>query len=516
MSAINSPTTTADRATPADETTVPMTPHVIGGQPNGGTSGRFGDVYNPATGRVARRVPMANAADVRAAVAAAAAAFPEWAAAPPLRRARVLMRFRDLVERNQKALAALITAEHGKVASDAAGEVQRGNEVVEFATGIPQLLKGEFSEAVGTGVDSHSIRQPLGVVAGITPFNFPAMVPMWMFPVALACGNTFVLKPSEKDPTTSVELARLLKEAGLPDGVFNVVHGDKEAVDALIDDPRIEAISFVGSTPIAEYIYSRGTATGKRVQALGGAKNHMVVMPDADLDQATDALVGAAYGSAGERCMAISVAVAVGDAVADQLVARITKRLETLKVAPGDAPGAEMGPLVTGAHLERVRGYIDLGVAEGADLVVDGRQAPCPDGFFVGASLFDRVTPSMRIYREEIFGPVLAVVRAKDFESALTLVNEHEFGTGTAIFTRDGEAARDYSSRVKAGMVGVNVPIPVPMAFHSFGGWKRSLFGDHAIYGPEGVRFYSRLKTVTARWPTGIRGGAEFHFPSLK
>ena len=496
MSASKSSTADVQPA-PSAETTLPLTTHFIGGQAHEGTSGRFGDIYNPATGRLARRVSMANTADVHAAVAAAAAAFPAWAAAPPLRRARVLNRFRDLVEKNLTSLAAIITSEHGKVASDAAGEVQRGNEVVEFATGIPQLLKGEFTEEVGTGVDSYSMRQPLGVVAGITPFNFPAMVPMWMFPVALACGNTFVLKPSEKDPTTSLELAKLLKEAGLPDGVFNVVHGDKEAVDALIDDPRIAALSFVGSTPIAEYIYSRGTATGKRVQALGGAKNHMVVMPDADLDQVTDALVGAAYGSAGERCMAISVAVAVGDAVADEIVSRITQRLATLKVAPGDEPGAEMGPLVTGAHLERVRGYVDLGVKEGAKLVVDGREAPCPDGFFIGATLFDRVTPDMRIYQEEIFGPVLSVVRVPDFEAALALVNDHEFGNGTAIFTRDGDTARAYSSRVKAGMVGVNVPIPVPMAFHSFGGWKRSLFGDHYVHGPEGVRFYTRLKTIT-------------------
>jgi malonate-semialdehyde dehydrogenase (acetylating)/methylmalonate-semialdehyde dehydrogenase len=514
MSASKS-STADDRVTTSDAAALPLTPHYIGGEAHEGTSGRFGDVYNPATGRVARRVAMANTADVHRAIAAAAAAFPAWAAAPPLRRARVLMRFRDLVERNLKPLAAIVTAEHGKVASDAAGEVQRGNEVVEFATGIPQLLKGEFTEEVGTGVDSHSIRQPLGVVAGITPFNFPAMVPMWMFPVAIACGNTFVLKPSEKDPTTSIELARLLKEAGLPDGVFNVVHGDKEAVDALIDDPRIAAISFVGSTPIAEYIYSRGTATGKRVQALGGAKNHMVIMPDADLEQATDALVGAAYGSAGERCMAISVAVAVGDAVADALIARVTKRLETLKVAPGDEAGAEMGPLVTGAHLDRVRGYVDLGVTEGADLVVDGRTAPRADGFFIGATLFDRVTPAMRIYKEEIFGPVLSVVRVPDFEAALALVNDHEYGNGTAIFTRDGDAARAYSSRVKAGMVGVNVPIPVPMAFHSFGGWKRSLFGDHYVHGPEGVRFYTRLKTISSRWPTGIRQGAEFKMPVL-
>ena len=507
--------TAPESSTPTGETALPVTPHVIGGQTDEGTSGRFGTVYDPATGQPARRVVMANAADVGAAVAAAAAAFPAWAAAPPLRRARVLNRFRDLVERHLPSLAALITAEHGKVASDAAGEVQRGNEVVEFATGIPQLLKGEFTEEVGTGVDAYSLRQPLGVVAGITPFNFPAMVPMWMFPVALACGNTFVLKPSEKDPTTSVELARLLKEAGLPDGVFNVVHGDKEAVDALITDPRVEAISFVGSTPVAEYIYARGTAAGKRVQALGGAKNHMVVMPDADLDQATDALVGAAYGSAGERCMAISVAVAVGDAVADALVARITKRLETLRVAPGNEPGAEMGPLVTGAHRDRVRGYIDLGVEEGATLVVDGRTLTRGDGFFIGPTLFDRVTPAMRIYREEIFGPVLALVRVPDFDAALRLVNEHEFGNGTAIFTRDGDAARVYTSRVKAGMVGVNVPIPVPMAFHSFGGWKRSLFGDHYVHGPEGVRFYTRLKTITSRWPTGIRQGAEFKMPVL-
>ena len=458
---------------------------------------------------------MANAADVNEAVAAAAAAFPAWAAAPPLRRARVLNRFRELVERNLTSLAAIITSEHGKVASDAAGEVQRGNEVVEFATGIPQLLKGEFTEEVGTGVDSYSMRQPLGVVAGITPFNFPAMVPMWMFPVALACGNTFVLKPSEKDPTTSLELAKLLKEAGLPDGVFNVVHGDKEAVDALIDDPRIEAISFVGSTPIAEYIYSRGTATGKRVQALGGAKNHMVVMPDADLDQATDALVGAAYGSAGERCMAISVAVAVGDAVADALVVAHHDASRDAEGGAGRRTGRRDGAAGhrraprAGARLRRSRGE------EGARAGRRRPRAPCPDGFFIGATLFDRVTPSMRIYREEIFGPVLSVVRVPDFEAALKLVNEHEFGNGTAIFTRDGDAARAYSSRVKAGMVGVNVPIPVPMAFHSFGGWKRSLFGDHYVHGPEGVRFYTRLKTITSRWPTGIRQGAEFKMPVL-
>ncbi len=513
MSVSNSPA--IDDRVVSDAAPLPVVPHFVGGRTVDGASGRFGEVYNPATGTLARRVAFADATDVNEAVTAAATAFPPWAALPPLRRARILNRFHELLQRDLTRLAAIITSEHGKVSSDAAGEMQRGMEVVEFATGIPQLLKGEFTEEVGTGVDSHSIRQPLGVVAGITPFNFPAMVPMWMFPIALACGNTFVLKPSEKDPSMSIELARLLKEAGLPDGVFNVVNGDKEAVDAIIAHPDIDAISFVGSTPIAEYIYTKGTATGKRVQALGGAKNHMVVMPDADLDQATDALVGAAYGSAGERCMAISVAVAVGDELADELVSRVKARLATLKIAPGDEPGAEMGPLVTAAHLQRVRGYVDLGVEEGAELVVDGRQAPRQDGFFLGATLFDKVEPSMRIYREEIFGPVLSVVRVSDFETALNLVNEHEYGNGTAIFTRDGDAARVFSTRVKAGMVGVNVPIPVPMAFHSFGGWKRSLFGDHYVHGPEGVRFYTRLKTITQRWPTGIRKGAEFKMPVL-
>jgi|KBSMisStandDraft_5_1062788.scaffolds.fasta_scaffold39776_5 malonate-semialdehyde dehydrogenase (acetylating)/methylmalonate-semialdehyde dehydrogenase len=493
-----------------------IVPLFIGGQSVEASSGRFGTVYHPSSGKAARRVGFANRADVERAVDAAAAAFPAWAAAPPLRRARILNRFRDLLERDQARLAAIITSEHGKVLSDAKGEVQRGLEVVEFATGIPHLLKGEYSEEVGTGVDTYSMRQPLGVVAGITPFNFPAMVPLWMFPVALACGNTFVLKPSEKDPSASIELARLLKEAGLPDGVFNVVHGDKEAVDALLDSPKIEAISFVGSTPIAEYIYSRGTATGKRVQALGGAKNHMVVLPDADLEQTVDALVGAAYGSAGERCMAISVAVAVGDRVGDALVERLKNRLNTLRVAPGEEAEAEMGPLVTGEHLKRVRGYIDVGVEEGATLVTDGRKSPVESGgFFVGATLFDHVQPSMRIYREEIFGPVLSVVRVSNFDEALQLVNDHEYGNGTAIFTRDGDAARAFTNGVKVGMVGVNVPIPVPMAFHSFGGWKRSLFGDHYVHGPEGVRFYTRLKTITARWPKGIREGADFKMPVL-
>ena len=491
-------------------------PHFIGGQAVQGTSGRFGNVYNPALGKSAYRVAFASKAEVDRAVETASAAFPKWAALPPLRRARILNRFRELLEQNQTRLASIITAEHGKVLSDAKGEVQRGLEVVEFATGIPQLLKGEYTEQVGADVDSYSIRQPLGVVAGITPFNFPAMVPLWMFPVALACGNSFILKPSEKDPSLGIEMARLLQEAGLPDGVFNVVNGDKEAVDALLDNPGIEAISFVGSTPIASYIYTRGTATGKRVQALGGAKNHMVILPDADLDQTVDALLGAAYGSAGERCMAISVAVAVGDKLADALVERLRLKISTLKVAPGEEPGAEMGPLVTAEHLKKVRSYIDLGVEEGADFVVDGRHAPLEsEGFFLGASLFDRVKPSMRIYKEEIFGPVLSLVRVKDFDAALDLVNKHEYGNGTAIFTRDGDAARSFIVGVKAGMVGVNVPIPVPMAFHSFGGWKRSLFGDHYVHGPEGVRFYTHLKTITARWPTGIRKGADFQMPIL-
>jgi malonate-semialdehyde dehydrogenase (acetylating) / methylmalonate-semialdehyde dehydrogenase len=513
-----SPTKMSDSETEsqAAHTSLETMPHFIGGRPVDGTSGRFGQVYNPALGTLARRVSFASQAEVEQAIDAASAAFPQWAASPPLRRARILNRFRELLERDMTRLAGIITAEHGKVLSDAKGEVQRGLEVVEFATGVPQLLKGEYTEEVGIGVDSYSTRQPLGVVAGITPFNFPAMVPLWMFPVALACGNTFVLKPSEKDPSLGIEMARLLQEAGLPAGVFNVVNGDKVAVDALLDNRTIEAISFVGSTPIAEYIYTRGTATGKRVQALGGAKNHMVIMPDADLDQTVEALMGAAYGSAGERCMAISVAVAVGDNVADAVVSRLKTRLSALKIGAGDDAAAEMGPLVTAAHVERVRGYIDLGIEEGADLVVDGRLAPlASDGFFVGATLFDRVAPSMRIYREEIFGPVLSVVRVPDFAAALRLVNEHEYGNGTAIFTRDGDAARAFSRGVKAGMVGINVSIPVPMAFHSFGGWKRSLFGDHYVHGPEGIRFYTRLKTITERWPKGIRNGADFKMPVL-
>jgi malonate-semialdehyde dehydrogenase (acetylating)/methylmalonate-semialdehyde dehydrogenase len=492
-------------------------PHWIAGKAVPGNSGRTANVYNPATGQVQALVPLANSAELNAAVAAAEAAFPAWAAQPPLRRARVLFRFRELFEQHLDDFAALITSEHGKVLSDAKGEATRGLEVVEFATGIPQLLKGDFSEQVGPGIDSWSMRQPLGVVAGITPFNFPAMVPMWMFPIALACGNCFVLKPSERDPSCSVLIAELLQEAGLPDGVFSVVHGDKEAVDAILAHPTIKAVSFVGSTPIAEYVYTKGTSHGKRVQALGGAKNHMIVMPDADLDQAADALVGAAYGSAGERCMAISVAVAVTNKTADDLIARLKPRIAALKMAPGTEANADLGPLVTGVHLDRVKGYVALGKAEGAELVVDGRADAIPhgEGFFLGACLFDHVKPEMRIYKEEIFGPVLCIVRAKDFETAIGLINEHEFGNGTSIFTRDGDTARAFAHGVQAGMVGVNVPIPVPMAFHSFGGWKRSLFGDHAVHGPEGVRFYTRIKTVTARWPTGIRTGVDTTMPTL-
>ncbi|MFH1601195.1 MAG: CoA-acylating methylmalonate-semialdehyde dehydrogenase [Pseudomonadota bacterium] len=492
--------------------------HFINGQLVPGDGARLGDVFDPATGQVQARVALASADEVSAAVAAAQAAFPAWAATPPLARARVLFRYKALLEEHAGELAAAITAEHGKVLADARGEVTRGIEVVEFACGAPQLLKGEHSMDVGRDVDSWSQYAPLGVVAGITPFNFPCMVPMWMFPVALACGNSFVLKPSERDPTAPMILARLLKEAGLPDGVFNVVHGDKTAVDALLDDPRVQAVSFVGSTPIAEYIYSRGSANGKRVQALGGAKNHMVLLPDADLDQAAAALLGAAYGSAGERCMAISVAVCVGDATADALISRLKPMVEGLRVGPGHQGEPDMGPLVTAAHRDKVRGYVDAGVAEGARLVVDGRGLKvegAPDGFFLGGCLFDHVTPAMRIYREEIFGPVLCVLRVPDFEAALALVNEHEYGNGTAVFTRDGDAARQFAHRVQAGMVGINVPIPVPMAFHSFGGWKRSLFGPLHMHGPDGVRFYTRLKTITARWPTGVRD-PEFVMPTMK
>ena len=492
--------------------------HFIAGHRTSGTSNKTSDIFNPALGKVSGKLHLASEADVNTAVAAAQAAWPEWADASPLRRARVMFKFKELLEANQQKMAEIITSEHGKVVSDAFGEVQRGLEVVEFACGIPQVLKGEYTEQVARGVDSYSMRQPLGVVAGITPFNFPAMVPMWMFPVAIACGNTFILKPSERDPSASLLIADLLKQAGLPDGVFNVLQGDKLAVDGLIHHPDVKAISFVGSTPIAKYIYQTGASHGKRVQALGGAKNHMVVMPDADLDQTVDALMGAAYGSAGERCMAISVTVAVGK-VADPLVAKLKERLSTLKVAPGTDPAAEMGPLVTLAHRDKVKGYVDQGEKEGAALVVDGRGiqvAGHEDGFFLGGCLFDHVKPEMTIYQEELFGPVLCVVRVPDFESAVNLVNAHAYGNGTAVFTRDGDAAREFVRRIEVGMVGVNVPIPVPMAFHSFGGWKDSLFGDHHMHGPEGVRFYTRLKTVTSRWPTGIRAGAQFSMPTLE
>jgi malonate-semialdehyde dehydrogenase (acetylating) / methylmalonate-semialdehyde dehydrogenase len=492
--------------------------HFINGKPAAGSSGRWGDVYNPATGERARRVALGGAAEVDQAVKAARAAFPAWAATPPLSRARVMFKFRELLEREADAFAQIITSEHGKVLSDAKGEVTRGMEVVEFACGIPHLMRGEVTEQVGRGIDSWSLRQPLGVCAGITPFNFPAMVPMWMFPVALACGNAFVLKPSERDPSAGFRMAELLLEAGLPPGVFSVVNGDKEAVDALLQHPEVDAVSFVGSTAIAGYIYATAAQNGKRVQALGGAKNHMVVMPDADLDQATDALMGAAYGSAGERCMAVSVAVAVGG-VGDRLMDKLVPRVRALKVGPGTDPEAEMGPLVTGQHLAKVRSYVDLGIEEGAKLVVDGRGLKLQgyeNGFFLGGCLFDDVKPEMRIYQEEIFGPVLSVVRAPDFEDAVKLVNEHEYGNGVAIFTRDGDAAREFVNRSQIGMVGVNVPIPVPMAFHSFGGWKRSLFGDMAVHGMEGVRFYTRLKTVTSRWPTGIRAGAEYVMPTMR
>ncbi|MBA3033661.1 MAG: CoA-acylating methylmalonate-semialdehyde dehydrogenase [Gammaproteobacteria bacterium] len=477
--------------------------HFINGKLYAGDGQRWGDIFNPATGEVVSQVPLGSTADVDAALAAATAALPGWADTTPLRRARIMFKFKELLEKNADEIAAMITHEHGKVLSDAKGELTRGIEVVEFACGIPHLLKGEYSDQVGGGVDSWSIRQPVGVCAGITPFNFPVMVPMWMFPVALACGNTFILKPSERDPSPSLMLAELLREAGLPEGVFNVVHGDKTAVDALLTDPRVAAVSFVGSTPIAQYIYSTGTAHGKRVQALGGAKNHMVVMPDADLDLTVDSLMGAAYGSAGERCMAISVAVAVGD-IADELVKRMAEKTRNLNIGPGTDPKADMGPLVTRTHYDKVKAYVDQGVKEGAKLVVDGRDfkvAGHEGGFFLGGCMFDDVKPSMQIYKEEIFGPVLSVVRVPDLGAAINLINTHEFGNGVAVFTSSGNTAREFSRRISVGMVGINVPIPVPMAFHSFGGWKHSLFGDHSVHGPEGVRFYTRLKTMTARWP---------------
>ena len=481
-------------------------------------SGRTQDVFNPATGQVVRQVALASRTTVEDAIAAAAAAFPEWRDTPPLKRARIMFRFKELLEQNQDKVSALITEEHGKVLHDALGEFQRGVEVVEYACGAPEFLKGEHSKNVGPAIDSWSEFQPLGVVAGITPFNFPAMVPMWMYPMAIVCGNTFVLKPSERDPSAPMFIAELFSQAGLPDGVFNVVNGDKEAVDTLLTDPRVQAVSFVGSTPIAEYIYSTGSANGKRVQALGGAKNHAIVMPDADMDNTVSALMGAAYGSCGERCMAISVAVAVGNDTADTLVSKLKSELADLKVGNGCDNSNNMGPLVTGPHRDKVRAYVDLGVEEGAELVVDGRGLRVEgheSGFFLGGTLFDHVTPEMKIYQDEIFGPVLCVVRAHNMQEAMDLIDNHEYGNGTCIFTRDGEAARYFSDNIKVGMVGINVPLPVPVAYHSFGGWKRSLFGDLYAYGPDGARFYTRRKTITQRWPSsGVREGTQFTFPS--
>ena len=496
--------------------------HFISGQTTAGTSTRAQDVFNPATGEVTGRVSLANVQDVAKAVASAQAAFPAWADTPPLRRARVMFKYLELLNQNRDTLARMITAEHGKVFTDAQGEVTRGIDIVEFACGIPQLLKGDFTDQVSTGIDNWTLRQPLGVVAGVTPFNFPVMVPMWMFPVAIACGNTFVLKPSPLDPSPSLLMAELLKKAGLPDGVFNVVQGDKEAVDALVEHPDVKAVSFVGSTPIANSLYENGARHGQRVQALGGAKNHMVVMPDADIEQAVDALMGAAYGSAGERCMAISVAVLVGD-VAEKLMPLLLEKTRALKVLNGSNLDAEMGPIVTAAAKQRITGYIDVGIAEGAKLLVDGRQfdgakagAGCDKGFWLGGTLFDHVTTDMKIYKEEIFGPVLSCVRVKDFGEAVQIINDHEFGNGVSCFTRDGNVAREFSRRIQVGMVGINVPIPVPMAWHGFGGWKRSLFGDMHAYGEEGVRFYTKQKSIMQRWPESIGKGAEFVMPTAK
>jgi len=492
--------------------------HYFGGHKVAGTSGRRQAVYNPATGSVARHVALASADEVGAAVASAKAAFPAWADTPPIRRARVLNKFLQQVNQHRDTLAAMITAEHGKVFTDAQGEVARGIDIIEFACGIPQLLKGDYTDQVSTGIDNWTMRQPLGVVAGVTPFNFPCMVPCWMFPVAIAAGNTFILKPSERDPSPALFMAELFEQAGLPKGVFNVVQGDKVAVDALLEHPDVKAVSFVGSTPIAHYIHERGSHFGKRVQALGGAKNHMVVMPDADLEQTVDALIGAGYGSAGERCMAISVAVLVGD-VGDKIVPLLAERAKALKIRNGMEIDAEMGPIVTKQALERIEGYIGLGVEEGASLVVDGRGlkvAGHENGFFTGGTLFDHVTPSMRIYKDEIFGPVLSCVRAKDFAEAVQLVNDHEFGNGVACYTRDGHVAREFARRIQVGMVGINVPIPVPMAWHGFGGWKRSLFGDMHAYGEEGVRFYTKQKSIMQRWPESTAKGAEFAMPTAK
>ena len=492
--------------------------HYINGKIYKGSSSRKGKVFNPATGAQESEVILGTKSDLDHAVENAKTAFEKWSQVTPLQRARVIFKYKELIEKNYDELTKLIVSEHGKVYEDAKGSLTRGLEIVEFACGIPQMLKGEFTENVGTNIDSWSMRQPLGVCAGITPFNFPAMVPMWMFPMAIACGNTFILKPSEKDPSCSIRLAQLFSEAGLPNGVLNVVNGDKEVVDSILTNKDIKAVSFVGSTPIAKYIYENAAKNEKRVQALGGAKNHCVVMPDCDMDQAVNGLMGAAYGSAGERCMAQSVAVAVGG-IGDKLVEKLSKKVEALKVGPGLDKNSEMGPLVTKEHLEKVRGYVDLGVKEGAKLVVDGRDIKLQgyeNGFFIGGCLFDNVTKNMRIYNEEIFGPVLSVVRVKDFNDAIQLINDHEFGNGTSVYTRDGDVGRTFANKIKVGMVGINIPIPVPVAFHSFGGWKRSLFGDLHMHGPEGVKFYTKLKTITSRWPSGIGSDPEFVMPTMK
>ena len=492
--------------------------HYINGKTYKGSSSRKGKVFNPATGSQESEVLLGTKSDLEHAVENAKTAFEKWSQVTPLQRARIIFKYKELIEKNYDELTKLIVSEHGKVYEDAKGSLTRGLEIVEFACGIPQMLKGEFTENVGTNIDSWSMRQPLGVCAGITPFNFPAMVPMWMFPMAIACGNTFILKPSEKDPSCSIRLAQLFSEAGLPNGVFNVVNGDKEVVDSILTNKDVKAVSFVGSTPIAKYIYENAAKNEKRVQALGGAKNHCVVMPDCDMDQAVNGLMGAAYGSAGERCMAQSVAVAVGG-IGDKLVEKLSKKVEALKVGPGLDKNSEMGPLVTKEHLEKVRGYVDLGVKEGAKLVVDGREIKLQgyeNGFFIGGCLFDNVTKNMRIYNEEIFGPVLSVVRVKDFNDAIQLINDHEFGNGTSVYTRDGDVGRTFANKIKVGMVGINIPIPVPVAFHSFGGWKRSLFGDLHMHGPEGVKFYTKLKTITSRWPSGIGSDPEFVMPTMK
>jgi len=494
--------------------------HFVNGKAVEGTSGRFGDIYNPSTGEVQARVALAGKAEMRKAVEAAKAAFPGWSAVNPQRRARVMFAFKALVEKHMDELAHMLSSEHGKVLADSRGDVQRGLEVIEFACGIPHLMKGEYTEGAGPSIDIYSMRQPLGVVAGITPFNFPAMIPMWMFGVAIACGNTFICKPSEKDPSLPMRLGELMMEAGAPAGVLQVVNGDKEAVDAILDDPDIQAVSFVGSSAIAHYVYSRGTANGKRVQAMGGAKNHAIIMPDADLDQVTNELIGAGYGSAGERCMAISVAVPVTDKIGDALVERLKPRVESLRVGLATDPDVDYGPMVTKEHRAKVMNYIDMGVKEGAKLVVDGRgykMQGYENGFYLGGSLFDRVTPNMQTYQDEIFGPVLQIARAEDFDSALALPSNHQYGNGVAIFTRDGDAAREFASRVQVGMVGINIPIPVPLAYHTFGGWKRSAFGDVNQHGPEGVRFWTRVKTVTQRWPKGgVRENASFVIPTMK